>query len=338
MKLQRVSLTPTEGIDFFEEAFTKLGALCERSWHDRLNIVAEGGPARLWNADGSLHEVELQFVPRDATEARHAERQVFPGCPLSFKLAETLRAGPLTLERVYFEDAAPLRAPDAAVAEKHWRRIYPETKFWRLGSPLTIDYHFGLVAIVRSEIQAIDQRWTVHRVALSLTDGAEDDDLAEKMAFQAPTQPPANLLWPAMQTGACATWLQKLVEHELADELASVRSRQEISLHRELDRIDDYFDEYERDLSSRARRSSAANTKSRLDQRLSAAKAERMRRRADQIARHEIHVIPHVDALVITGEKAWRGRIQLDPSGQPEEALYIPRSRQWRGIPQSSPK
>lgn len=331
MKLQRASLSPMEGIEFFEEALNNLGALCERTWHDRLEVVAEGAPARLWNPEGHLHEVELQFVPREATEARNAERQVFPGCPLSFKVPETLRAGPLVLERAYCDDKTTLRAPDAPTAEKHWRATHPETKFWRMASPLTMDCHFGLVAIVRCEIQAIDQRWTVHRVALSLTDGGHDNDLAEKIAFQMPAQAPANLHWPTLQTADCASWIQNLIEREAAEELASVRSRQDANLRRELDRIDDYFGQYEKDLSERAGRSRVENAKAKLEQRLTAAKAERLRRRQDQIARHEIRIIPHVDALLLTAERAWRGRIQLDPAGQKtEEALYLPRSRQWR--------
>jgi hypothetical protein len=331
MKLQRASLTPSEAIEIYEEALTSLGALCERTWHDRLNVVAEGAAARLWNVNGGLHEVELQFAPREATEARDAERQVFAGCPLSFKLCEAVRSGPLTLERIYCDDGSPLRAPDPAVAEKHWRTMHPETKFWRMATPMTVDYHFGLVAIIRCEIQAIDQRWSVHRVALSLTDGNADPDLAEKIAFQIASQPPSNLLWPSMQAALCASWLHDAIHHEMADELAEIRQRQERSLRRELERIDNYFALYERDLSARAQRSRAESTKAKLDQRLSAAKTERTRRRTDQILRHEIRVIPHIDALLLTAEKAWRGRIQLDAGGrEAEPALYVPRSRQWR--------
>jgi hypothetical protein len=331
MKLQRASLNSSEGIDLFEEALNSLGAVCERTWHNRLNVLAEGPVARLWNSDGNFHEVELEFVPRDATEARNVDRQVFAGCPLSFKLPEMLRAGPLVLEKIYLDDGTPLRAPDSAVAEKHWRAMYPDTKVWRLRSPLTTDWHFGLILLARCEIQAIDQRWTVHRVALSLTDGVEDVDLAERIAFQKAGLPPTDLMWPAIQPKSCELWLNEILKRELSEELASVRLRQESSLQRELDRIDDYFDQYEEDLSARAQRSRAENTKAKLDQRLSAAKADRARRRKDQIARHEIRVIPHVDAALLTAEKAWRGRIQLDSAGHDlEEALYLPRSRQWR--------
>ena len=68
-----MSASPTEPAAlarFYEEGFAALGALCERTWHDRLEIVAEGEPARLWNSDGALHEVELSFSAADVTTAR----------------------------------------------------------------------------------------------------------------------------------------------------------------------------------------------------------------------------------------------------------------------------
>ena len=51
-------------MDFFEEGLLSLGAVCERSWHDRLEILAEGDAARLWRKDGELFSGELSF--RDA--------------------------------------------------------------------------------------------------------------------------------------------------------------------------------------------------------------------------------------------------------------------------------
>jgi len=59
--------------------------------------VAEGRAATLWNPLGGLHEVELHFTPADTTSARDAAREVFPGCPLTFQLAEALR--PMTMAK-----------------------------------------------------------------------------------------------------------------------------------------------------------------------------------------------------------------------------------------------
>ena len=81
-------------VDFYDEALTALGALCERTWHDRLEVVADGTSARLWNDAGDLHEVELWFPAPDDTAPREAAKEVFPGCPLTFRLAEALRPAP----------------------------------------------------------------------------------------------------------------------------------------------------------------------------------------------------------------------------------------------------
>ena len=67
MKLPRLSHDPGALIEFFEEGLTTLGAVCERSWHDRLDLVAEGRAASLWNAAGDFVERQLHFVPTDAT-------------------------------------------------------------------------------------------------------------------------------------------------------------------------------------------------------------------------------------------------------------------------------
>jgi len=76
MKLERLPYSPDSLVDFYNEALTALGALCERTWHDRLEIVAEGPAARFWNPDGTLHEVELWFPPSDDTAPREVTPRV----------------------------------------------------------------------------------------------------------------------------------------------------------------------------------------------------------------------------------------------------------------------
>ena len=49
MKLNRTPHDPGELLGFYEAGLTALGALCERTWHDGLEVVAEGPAARLWN-------------------------------------------------------------------------------------------------------------------------------------------------------------------------------------------------------------------------------------------------------------------------------------------------
>jgi hypothetical protein len=332
VKLDRMAYEPGALVDFYEEGLTALGALCSRTWHDRIEVVAEGAAARLWNAGGELHAVDLQFAPAGASGAHDAAREVFPGCPLTFRLAEALRPSPLALERaVLAADGPGARPPDAATVERLWRNQFTDTLRWRQAAPFVPDYHFSLVALVRCEVQAIDQQWSLHRLALSLPGGGLDDGLAREIGF-ARTESPARgpEAWPDPDPAAWSALLSRAMEQEIAGELAGVRVRQESRLRRELERVDDYFENYERELSERAKRGSGAKLK--LAERLAAAKAEHARHRADQVTRHEIAIVPHIDALLLVAEPAWRAALQVDRAHQPSariEARFVPRARRW---------
>lgn len=343
MKLSRARYDPGELLEFYEQGLTALGALCERTWHDRLQVVAGGRAAAFWNgqAEGrreSLHEVELHFAPADAAAARDAAREVFPGCPLTFQLAEALRHSPLSLERFVLPNAPPPRPPEGGVAEKLWRAQFPDTPRWVLANadtaegPFKPDFHFSLVAFARCEIQAMDQHWSLHRIAVSLPDGELDEGLAREIGFhQAAGEPGGRIAWPAPDPAQWGALLTRALEQELSAELAAIRARQEQSLRRELERIDDYFENYQRELHSRSLRGSSQNAKMKAADRLAAAKAEHARRRADQEARHEIRVLPHADGLLLVAELAWRALLQVGRGHQLQatEALFIPRSRRW---------
>ncbi len=333
MKLERLPHDPGVVLDFFEESLSTLGSLCERTWHDRLELVAEGRAAALWNPDGALYTGELHFTPADVTGARDAAREVFPGCPLTFRLAETLRPVPLPLERVVLaSDNATARPPDVAVAEKLWHGQFPNSSHWRLRSAFQRAWHFSLVALSRCEIQAIDQHWSLHRVALSLPGGAVDDSLARELTFGQPVETaPAAVNWPPPDPGQWHRLLTRALELELNHELSGILHRQEHSLRRELERIDQYFANYELELGTRARRTAKEGVKIKSAERLAAAKAEHARRRADQVARHEIRVIPHLDALLLTAETAWTAEIQVERNHQPQnlQARLVPRARRW---------
>ena len=341
MKLDRLPYDPGALVDFFEEGFHALGALCERTWHDRLEIVAEGPAARLWNSDGALHEVELAFAAADASSARNADREVFPGCPLTFRLAESIRPSPLPLERVVL--AGERRAPpsEIAVAEKLWRAQFPETQHWRPAAPFTAGFHFSVVALARCEIQAIDQHWSLHRLAISLPGGEPDEALARHITFaQAELESAVAPAWPTPDPTRWKAILRTALDAEVGAELTAIRARQENYLRRELDRIDDYFENYERELTGRASRSGSESARLKTADRLAAAKAEHARRRADQIARHEIRVQPHFDALLLVAEPAWRACLQVEMAHQWQsvESLFVPRARRWfrAGVPMAS--
>lgn len=328
MKLARIPYEPGAVLDFYEEGFTALGALCARPWHDRLEVVAEGRAAELWNPDGALHAAELQFTAPDATGTRDAVREVFPGCPLTFRLAEALQPSALSLERIVLANDAPLRPPDLAVAEKLWRSQFEDTKRWRLTSPFLADFHFSLVVLARCEIQAIDQHWALRRVAVSLPDGHRDEGLAREMGFaRASLEENPDVAWPTPYPARWSDLLQRALMQDLMDELAGIRERQEQRLRRELDRIDVYFENYAAELTARVRRGDPAKTADRL----AATKAEHARHRADQVARHEISVHPHLDALLLVAEPAWRAHLQVERAHRSETpaARFVPRARRW---------
>src|SRR5436305_570264 len=175
MKLSRLEYDPASALAFYEESLSALGALCDRTWHDRLEIVAEGRSATLFNDTGLLHSQELCFAGADAPSGRDAGREIFPGCPLTFRLAEMLRPSPLVLEKVLLRAPAHNKLPDHAALEKLWRSQYPATRQWRLAADPKPSFHFSLAALLRCDIQAIDQHWSLHRIALALPNGEPDD-------------------------------------------------------------------------------------------------------------------------------------------------------------------
>src|SRR4051812_22097612 len=124
MNLPRLSYEPGALVDFFE-ALQSMGAVCERTWHDRLQVLAEGRASKVWNETESLLDVELYFPAAGDSSPREAAREVFPGCPLTFHLAEQLRGDSLALERVAIRFKNQLRAPSADSAARTWQTQFP---------------------------------------------------------------------------------------------------------------------------------------------------------------------------------------------------------------------
>lgn len=333
MKLDRRTHDPAALLDFYEAGLTALGAVCERPWHDRLQVLAEGRAAHVWPASGgaALHEGDLHFLAAESAGDRDAARDVFPGCPLTFRLAEALRPTTVPIERVFLAsaDRAAAAVPTGEVAEKLWRAQYRDTTRWRLAAPFTRDVHFSIVALVRCEIQAIDQQWALCRVAVDLATGESDESLAREFATGAvEPAPPAGLAWPQAQPAQWGVWLRDALAADLAPDLAVVRARQQARLRNEWQRVDDYFENYARELVGRGGRGPA---KAKIAERLAAAKAEQARHRADQLARHEILVHGHLDALLLVAEPVWRASIDVVRAHRAEHVIarFIPRARRW---------
>ena len=316
MKLSRLPHDPAMLIEFFEQGLTALGAVCDRSWHDRLELMAEGRGAALWDPAGNFVEKQLRFVSADAAGGRDANGEIFPGCPLTFRLAEALLPQPLSTD----------------VIEKLWRAQVGPCAQWRLERPLQSSLHFSLLLLARCEVQAIDQHWSLHRLAFALGNGQADDDLARELDFARLNAIPETAIeWPAFDLALWQERIRGLLNEELTADLASIRVRQENYLRRELERIDDYFENYERELQDRAGRSRSRDGRLKLEQRLAAARAEHERRRGDQVQRHEIRVIPHLDALLLIAEPAWDAMVACQEHREARRlaAHFLPRTRRW---------
>lgn len=74
-------------MEFAAEGLQALGALCERTWYDQLQVVADGSAAAALGRPGELVETELRFPEGTNLDPL---RDVFPGCPLVFRMAEEL--------------------------------------------------------------------------------------------------------------------------------------------------------------------------------------------------------------------------------------------------------
>jgi hypothetical protein len=332
MNLDRLPCDPAALVDFYQEALEHLGAVCERSWFDRLQLVAEGPAARLWNNDGALHEIELHFPAPDTAAPRDAAREVFPGCPLTFRIAEMLLPENLSLERAALAAEERNQPPAADVAEKLWRAQWPGDGRWRLEAAFSPAHHFSLIALARCDIQAIDQHWSLHRLALSLPGGERDESLAVALDFaQLAAEPPQSISWPACDPVRCRELLTHALQEELAEELLAIRVRQENYLRRELDRVDDYFEGYAAELKQRVARTHSDATKLKANERLAAARSEHALRRKDQIQRHEIRVIPRFDAVLLLAEPAWQAAVSVVHHGNSltQPARFVPRARRW---------
>ncbi len=332
MRLDKFPPEPAGLVDFFQEGLDRLGAVSERAWYDRLRVVAEGQAARLWNSDGQFVETEIYFPSIGESAPRDAEKEVFPGCPLTFHLAEALRPSTLTLQRMVLQPSENPGAPGPEVAAKLWHNQIPGTLRWKLEKDFAATWHFSLLALIRCEVQAIDQHWSAYRVAISLPDGQRDDSLARALEFCDPNpKPDQPMLWPTADPSGWRWLIEIALKDEMVGDLTAIRQRQQNYLHRELDRIEAYFQSYERELGHRLRRQNQESGKARLRDRLAAAKVEQERRRQDQIQRHEIRVIPHIDALLLLAEPAWKAMVSFARNHDfiAQEAIFVPRSRRW---------
>src|SRR5260221_14397329 len=115
---------------------------------------------------------------------------------------------------------------------------------------------------------------------------------------------PAETEWPAINANAVADWVGRTRHGELALELSRIKEREQRFLRRELHRVDEYFENYARELRERMDRQHKEEAMRRYADRLEATLIEHNRRRTDQIERHTIHVVPHIDAFLTVAKPA----------------------------------
>src|SRR5271165_6902032 len=63
-----------------------------------------------------------------------------------------------------------------------------------------------------------------------------------------------ELDWPALDPAALSDWIGRAINIELAAQLSKIKERQQLFLRRELNRIDEYFENYARELRERTDR------------------------------------------------------------------------------------
>jgi hypothetical protein len=332
MKFPKIPPRAEHLMDFFEEGLVSLGAVCERSWHDRLEVLAEGEAAQLWRKGGELYSGELNFLDAGSAETSNPEVEVFPGCPLTFQLVEALWHRLLPHSRVCLSAGLSEKPPSAEVAAKLWQAQFGVHIAWQ-ASPFVPAWVFSIVQSVRCEVQAIDQSWSSHRLAFTLPDGERDSSLEFALDQMIPVEPVGEKPdWPKLDRAALSDWIGQALNADLAPELSKIKERQELFLRRELNRIDEYFENYAQELTERAGRQRSEEAKKRSADRLEATRAEHNRRRTDQIERHTIRLLPHIDAVLTVAERGFSTKVQWR-AGREERtvrAVFVPRTRRWR--------
>jgi hypothetical protein len=329
MKFPKIPPRAEHLLEFFEEGLQSVGAVCERSWHDRLEVLAEGDAAILLGNEGDLFSGELYFRDAGSPDSGNPEAEIFPGCPLAFRLVEALWRRHLAHSRVCLSTGISVKAPPNGVAEKLWQAQFGSSVGWR-ATPFMPGWIFSVVAAVRCEVQANDQSWSSHRLAFTLPGGERDASLELALEQMSPVER-VEPDWPTLDPAALSDWIDRALNTELAPQLSKIKERQQLFLRRELSRIDDYFENYARELRERTGRQHKEEAIKRYADRLEATRLEHHRRRTDQVERHTIHVLPHVDALLTVAEPAFAASVTWR-AGREERiagALFVPRTRRW---------
>jgi hypothetical protein len=327
MKLSRLAYDPAYLLDFYEEILGSYGCLCERTWYDQLFVVPGGPGITFWPAE--ISETNLRFRSTADSAAIDPTRDIVPGSPLTLSICETLLNQPAVNRAALRTEDRKL--PDTDLLERRWSNQFPGSVRMQITTPFVASAHFSLVAALRCEIQAVDQHWSQHRVAINLHDGEPDPQLAEQLVILEPWRDPVSIDWPEFKPDKCRKGLLVALEREARPTVKSIKDRQAKYLQRELATVDRYYRDYEENLAGRLNRTRSDAGRSKMRERLEAARKEHQIRRIDQIKRHEIRVNAHVDGLLVVAEPAHRTRVRSFNQRQEHQqnAVWIPRTRCW---------
>src|SRR4029077_12328265 len=121
MKFPKLPARPEHLMGFFEEGLHSLGAICERSWHDRLEVLAEGDAARLWREDEELFSGEVYLRDTSSNGTPNAQTDVFPCCQLTVRLVEALWRRYLGHSRVCLSPDISTKAASKKILNNLWQ-------------------------------------------------------------------------------------------------------------------------------------------------------------------------------------------------------------------------
>ncbi len=130
--------------------------------------------------------------------------------------------------------------------------------------PFLLKPHFSLLFALRCEIQAVDQHWTQHRLAIDLVNGKSDSALPDQLEGLSPWNYTAAFEWPVLRPEDYVSTLLNL-KREAAPLLQAIQKRQSEYLERELRRIDRFFNDYVTELTIRLGRTQRDETRARLE-------------------------------------------------------------------------
>ena len=154
------------------------------------------------------------------------------------RILNFVRAGESVLSQLAVHRAAlrtgEQKPPDLGLVERRWNNQFPNRVKMRMTTRFVASAHFSIVAALRYEIQAVDQHWSQHRLAINLSTGEPDPQLAEQLPILEPWNNPVPFNWPQFRQDECRKALLAALEQEAGATVKSVKDRQSKYLQREL--------------------------------------------------------------------------------------------------------